>query len=458
MAESPSRERCPNCGDMYKSVGRHWAGSPTCGYPDLPHHVRDVLTGLLLTGGTPTRHDEDSTPFVRYSSTDRAFLRWVRDQLGVFAGSIRETDGGGFNEDHWDTVYEFTTKANPEYTAWLGRWRTSDDERRVPNDVTISPQGLRVAYAGAGRIREVNGTPRATLALTRANPSERAVQSAFDGYSPRRIREEDTIRVVLRDAKGFFDDIGWDAPSFAADQWPDRDFEEPPDQCLECNGRFISLGHHWHQSGCEPALSDEQESLLRALLAGGVPFSMSSGEEGPSLRLRTTNHAFVDYAEETLDWLVASRRVTASGEEASENFSRLKPTTESVDAKEIQQLWTRTHPQIAAYKQQIDAGTFEDQLLDEGVDDQFYRALFAFRGTTLPSENGTPLFSVTKWRLSDAAIEALFDPFDGTLQRRPENDLRTVRIRAPERLFEVIGREPVPGCENRWGPHAVVTP
>lgn len=100
---------CPECGDEYQRLGRHWGSS--CD-PMLSSHQRSVLAGLALSGSTI----DDGSIIIQ--TTTRPLIEWTADQLGWLAGSLARIEDVS---DNREPIYRLTTPKHwgvERYEGW----------------------------------------------------------------------------------------------------------------------------------------------------------------------------------------------------------------------------------------------------------------------------------------------------------------------------------------------------
>lgn len=124
---------CPECGDDYHRLGRHWGS--TCDSV-LSAHQRSVLAGLALSGSTV----DDGSIIVQ--TTKRALIEWTVDELDWLAGTLTRIDDG--DAEH-AAVYRLQTPKHwgvERYEGW------SSDGPPAENELDATAARVWWAYAG----------------------------------------------------------------------------------------------------------------------------------------------------------------------------------------------------------------------------------------------------------------------------------------------------------------------
>lgn len=153
----PDEYQCDQCGRTFgsKGLGQHW-GHPnsTCDYPEPSDYEKELLIGLWLAGGAiETR---GTHPVMRKTSTNRLALEWLRDELGVWATDVSESQsaeqqssnvetGFGYEGADSQTQYRITTRACPFLDSLQNR-----NVLTLPFTSTIA----RVVYSFRGSLHD----------------------------------------------------------------------------------------------------------------------------------------------------------------------------------------------------------------------------------------------------------------------------------------------------------------
>jgi len=244
MLDDTEKKTCPECKGDYSHLGIHWARSKDCGYPVPARSDEAVLDGLMFIGGSlNNRQRPDANCYVSIVHKDKEALDWIADQLGALAASV--TEWSGENVDYHggepvDQLWEFRSRSLPalgKYYSWYNR----EEDRTVPEDITVRPRLLKTACLLAAKPME--DRPGLYLSLRRSSPPPVAVHRIFGGYGPRIIRSEDGGYVVrIQNSTDLCNDLGpW--PGFSRGRFDANQFDEGRISCPQCGGRFRTQTH-----------------------------------------------------------------------------------------------------------------------------------------------------------------------------------------------------------------------
>lgn len=157
--------RCPNCNFIYKKSGlsKHWSGQQ-CSYPTYTDQQDDIIKGLMLGDGGLHRYNNH--PIMYVSSTNRNFLEWVENEMGVLCTGnynvVTEEDHLRYAEDHgtlqddseYKKTYIIQIRAHPhldQYSDWYGEKNGRQVVKDVP-EIDISPIMAKVWYCSDGHM------------------------------------------------------------------------------------------------------------------------------------------------------------------------------------------------------------------------------------------------------------------------------------------------------------------
>lgn len=235
-AEANEKVICPQCGNTYDAVTRHFALSSSCSYPNLTPQQQEVLTGILLArGGIQSPNEGNGS--VRVTDRNKEVLEWLWNQLGWLGGSVREKELDTFDEvdaSPVGTTFELRTYSHPDFSYWRDRWYADDGSRRVPHRVTRTRRMIRATFALTGEYTPPSEESRAhvRVAFGRTKPDGETLRQLFAGFGPNITRELDhktgteQVQVRLQNVVAFFDYIGWNSVRGAEHNWPDVDERE----------------------------------------------------------------------------------------------------------------------------------------------------------------------------------------------------------------------------------------
>jgi len=153
---------CPNCGENFKSLGAHWAHSPTCDYPTLPDRKREIVTGLLM--GDASVEDRGSAGRLTIEVTNQEFIDWIDDELGSislgvesYQSSSEQTErvdkiGSQTVKEHhtFNQTFELKTRSHPLFKS-LYSWYDSGS-KRFPENLELTPLKAKMWYCCDGSL------------------------------------------------------------------------------------------------------------------------------------------------------------------------------------------------------------------------------------------------------------------------------------------------------------------
>ena len=132
--------RCPLCNAEKQRLSRHWRH---CDYPEFDPEMQDMLTGMLLGGGS-IQGNGDAKHLV-LSSNQRQFARYILNRLRWLGHSLKRESG---KKDK--PLYRVRSHAHKELSEYRKRWYKDDGTKSPHSNLSISLEGLRVWYGIAG--------------------------------------------------------------------------------------------------------------------------------------------------------------------------------------------------------------------------------------------------------------------------------------------------------------------
>jgi len=153
-------ETCPQCGNEYKEIGKHWSKSLSCEYPPLSDHQREITVGLLMGDGNLNRCNKN--PRLRVKMISPNYLEYLDSEFDIFGTGVRlrhtaeenakRTRESGFSPDaeaeNYSDVYEWLSRTHPalsEFESWY-----ASGEKVWPTDIELTPTVLKHWYCGDG--------------------------------------------------------------------------------------------------------------------------------------------------------------------------------------------------------------------------------------------------------------------------------------------------------------------
>lgn len=150
------KEKCPKCGAKKELLTTHWRMSSSCSPPKLDERQKKVLEGMLMSDGTVEKNGD----YVKFSyyGTNKEYMEWLIDELGIFSNDLRlSVDGESkydYAPDFYSEVpsdyYTFTVKAIPEVKEFAEWYSTGD--KKFPEKLELTPELCRAWYCGDGSL------------------------------------------------------------------------------------------------------------------------------------------------------------------------------------------------------------------------------------------------------------------------------------------------------------------
>lgn len=168
--------RCPTCGRNYERLAMHWNRSD-CQYEQFSPVQWQMLQGLLM-GDADIHGRSDTNPHFRVRMTNRPFLEYLDEQLGVLskglylardaeeqyrnAKSNQQQGISGFesvNRANYEDLWGLRTCSHPalrEFEKWY-----DGSQKRFPKTLELTSQCCRMWYVCDGwLVVERNASPR----------------------------------------------------------------------------------------------------------------------------------------------------------------------------------------------------------------------------------------------------------------------------------------------------------
>ena len=222
---------CPSCGERFERLGLHWWHG-TCPYPDIDKGRREILTGLLMGDGSIPRPSGGNSPVFRLPMTNRRFLRWFDDRMGILttgvsmkktAAELAENNRKtGFSPDakteNYHDMHTVWSRTNPFFEDLRRRWYP-DGSKRFPADLALTPTLAKFWYVSDGYL-DVGRWGRPRIEIKARNESDRSdfLVSLFRevGFDPTFKRNE--LRFDCDDTEALVEWMG-DPPTGFEYKW-----------------------------------------------------------------------------------------------------------------------------------------------------------------------------------------------------------------------------------------------
>lgn len=472
--------RCRQCGEMKRNIGNHWRLSAECDYPSPTTRQRQLIYGLLFSGGNIRENEGSRNSQLATTSTTRPFLDWLNDEFGVLSQSIqsrgttrelRESlqkydDRPSTTPSDEVRIYEWRTRNLPFLSRIKKEWYRIDEdgeysEKQAPTAINPTPEFFRVVYAKRGQVYPLDGG-REAVVLTVTDvpaPLEDCI-GLFDRFNPRHRHHEQTgvDQLVLHDSVAFFECVGWSSVPGFEEKWPDKSDPISPlnrdawEECPSCSKDYAKLSTHWGNGDCDyPSISTRvRETVMGVLAVGGGVRSRGDGKTARVV-IRSTNRRFLAELADQLGVLAVGPKREEVGADTSPNDlpeSWEVTEREAANFKDVYRLLIRSHPEWAAVHTDMNTNTESDELR---VSPTKARWMYAHRGALYEKNRydvGIPAITLTRARCPQSAFIAGFEAFDPEI--RDGTSSVQLHIGDEEAFFDYIGRDPVSGCEAKW--------
>jgi hypothetical protein len=200
---------CLSCNEEFKKIGQHWSQG-SCNEPELTNEQHEILLGLLLGDGNVTRVG-NSKPHYQLRMTNKKFLTWVHDKLGVFSTGVFRT----YDEerDNWNKkkMYGVRTRSLEqleEFADWyVSRTKT------FPESKHLSPLEAKMWYVSDGCLKDLNGGQITIANCVQAEQKE-TMEKMFSNGRFDVSYSSGEIRISTTQTKEFLEWIGDPVPGF----------------------------------------------------------------------------------------------------------------------------------------------------------------------------------------------------------------------------------------------------
>lgn len=166
---------CPECGETKDRLSRHWS---FCAFPSVDGDLRALLTGILLGGGS-LQGNSDQTQHLLVQSTSEDLARWLFDELGWLAHSLRRETFDGEREP----IYRVRTHSHTYLRRLRDDWY-HDGDKRIQADASLTTRSARVWWALAGGLEwtgDLDSQVRGTFSAE-ADDRAKAIAAVLDAH------------------------------------------------------------------------------------------------------------------------------------------------------------------------------------------------------------------------------------------------------------------------------------
>lgn len=228
-------------------------------------------------------------------------------------------------------------------------------------------------------------------------------------------------------------------------------------ECHECGQRYKSIGLHWSKNDCErPSLSEKQREIIIGNLLGDGHIT------NDCKRYEDRHSAFVvtsiqkEYLEHLMDEFGVfsnSIKVSHTAEETAENLQKtgFSPNATPENCETCYQLHSRYLPTFTKLRNRFYNDGEKRFPTDLDLSPIIVRYWFAGDGTIYaPADQGDPKILI--YCYAEEGREKYLKSLFREIGFDPRVSSGSIRFDATqtEKLFDYMGREPVPGYEYKW--------
>lgn len=156
----PQPEKCPNCGESHRNLGVHWS-SGRCEHPELSQLQLDILTGSMM-GDASLQVQNNNNPCIRIHNTNKDYLEYLRNLLGIHAKSINPIVERG-------KCYRLNVRSNPAFE----RFNWYSPEKRYPDGLTLNSTIVKHWYCQDGTLSWNRPNEQCYVKIACANEKDR---------------------------------------------------------------------------------------------------------------------------------------------------------------------------------------------------------------------------------------------------------------------------------------------
>lgn len=200
---------CPECGGEYVKVGGHWAHTD-CEPPTPSDYQTDIITGLMFGDGWVNHHNDAGSPFFAVGNTNRGFLEWFDDVMGILTTGVNEATGSANSKKDY---YKVRTRRMSFFSRFADWYATGGIE--FP-DVDLNGTMLKMWFVSDGYLRVRDDRPTRLVLCNRTQDNRRRYFSRL--FQPLGVVPQvyaDTIEFRADDSEGLIGEMGEMPPGFS---------------------------------------------------------------------------------------------------------------------------------------------------------------------------------------------------------------------------------------------------
>lgn len=171
------RVSCPECGEEYGNLGRHWHYSPSH-RPDFTERQKDIIVGSLMGDGCLQRQNKTSHITLRMISNN--YLEWIDNIFGCLSTGVKmyltakesakKNRDRGFRpnakEENYNNMYRLNTRQHPFLNNFNSWYETG--KKVWPEDIELTPTTLLHFYVQDGTLQNSNNNKPSYISIAAA--------------------------------------------------------------------------------------------------------------------------------------------------------------------------------------------------------------------------------------------------------------------------------------------------
>jgi len=181
-------EKCPQCGNGYKSLAHHCNYSPSH-RPNLTEKQLEITIGLLMGDGNI--HRQNKTCHLRTTMTNNNYLRYLDNVFGFLSNGVKSGRTAGksaknninsgsnphADSKNYSNLYRWNSVPHPKFNEFR-EWYSSG-EKVWPEDIELTPTVLKHWYVGDGNYDNHNTNNCMRIAMSNEVENTEKVSKYF---------------------------------------------------------------------------------------------------------------------------------------------------------------------------------------------------------------------------------------------------------------------------------------
>jgi len=215
---------CPTCGEEKKHIGKHWR---FCTYPSLSLGKRELIEGMVLGDGSV--HNTRTNNFFTANMTNKKFLEWLDDSLGLFSNGVKlkatgeelaeKNKSNGLidvvNPDEYRDSYILQSKRHPYFNG-LRNIYYNNKGKHFPNNLKLTKNMAKMWYVSDGSLMwgDKSGNAGLRIGVRSQMDREEYLISLFNSIGFDIKLNGWNLQMGNKEAERFLDFLGEPVPGF----------------------------------------------------------------------------------------------------------------------------------------------------------------------------------------------------------------------------------------------------